>query len=35
MLLCYALGCLQLFAKSGFARKPTESFSAQRRYLLA
>jgi TetR/AcrR family transcriptional regulator len=34
-LLRYVLGCLQLFAKSGFARKPTESFSAQRRYLLA
>ena len=35
MLLRYALGCLQLFAKSGFARKPTESFATQRRYLLA
>jgi TetR/AcrR family transcriptional regulator len=34
-LLRYVLGCLQLFAKSGFARKPTESFTAQRRYLMA
>jgi TetR/AcrR family transcriptional regulator len=34
-LLRYVLGCLQLFAKSGFARQPTESFSTQRRYLLA
>jgi TetR/AcrR family transcriptional regulator len=34
-LLRYALGCLHQFAKSGFARKPTDSFSAQRRYLLA
>jgi len=31
----YAIGCLHQFAKSGFAKKPTESFSAQRRYLLA
>ena len=30
----YALGCLHQYAKSGFAKKPTESFSAQRRYLL-
>ncbi len=34
-LLRYAIGCLHQFAKSGFSRKPTESFSAQRRYLLA
>ncbi|HEU4352311.1 MAG TPA: nucleoid occlusion factor SlmA [Burkholderiales bacterium] len=34
-LLRYALGCLHQYAKSGFAKKPTESFSAQRRYLLA
>jgi TetR/AcrR family transcriptional regulator len=31
----YAIGCLHQYAKSGFAKKPTESFSAQRRYLLA
>jgi TetR/AcrR family transcriptional regulator len=34
-LLRYAIGCLHQFAKSGFARGPTESFNAQRRYLLA
>jgi TetR/AcrR family transcriptional regulator len=34
MLLRYALGCLQQFAKSGFTKKPTESYAAQRRYLL-
>jgi len=34
-LLRYAIGCLHQFAKSGFARKPGESFSAQKRYLLA
>jgi TetR/AcrR family transcriptional regulator len=33
-LLRYAIGCLHQFAKSGFARKPVESFAAQRRYLL-
>ena len=33
-LLRYAIGCLHQFSKSGFTRKPTESFSAQRRYLL-
>jgi TetR/AcrR family transcriptional regulator len=33
-LLRYAIGCLHQYAKSGFARKPTESFNAQRRYLL-
>ena len=31
----YVLGCLHQFAKSGFSRKPTESFAAQRRYLLS
>jgi TetR/AcrR family transcriptional regulator len=34
-LLRYSIGCLHQYAKSGFAKKPTESFSAQRRYLLA
>src|SRR5687767_7863542 len=34
-LLRYLLGCLHQYAKSGFTKKPTESFSAQRRYLLA
>jgi TetR/AcrR family transcriptional regulator len=34
-LMRYAIGSLHAFAKSGFARKPAESFSAQRRYLLA
>src|ERR671925_138384 len=33
-LLRYCLGCLHQYAKSGFAKKPTESFSTQRRYLL-
>jgi TetR/AcrR family transcriptional regulator len=33
-LLRYAIGCLHQFAKSGFARKPVESFAAQHRYLL-
>ena len=31
----YALGCLHQFAKSGFAKKPTESFAAQRRFYAA
>ena len=31
----YSLGCLHQYAKSGFAKKPAENFSAQRRYLLA
>ena len=30
----YAIGCLHQYAKSGFARKPNESFSGQRKYLL-
>jgi TetR/AcrR family transcriptional regulator len=34
-LLRYAIGCLHQYAKSGFARKPSESFSAQRKYLLS
>jgi TetR/AcrR family transcriptional regulator len=34
-LLRYTIGCLHQYAKSGFSRKPTEGFSAQRRYLLA
>jgi TetR/AcrR family transcriptional regulator len=33
-LLRYAIGCLHQYAKSGFAKKPTESFGAQRKYLL-
>jgi TetR/AcrR family transcriptional regulator len=33
-LLRYSLGCLHQFAKSGFSKKPNESFSAQKRYLL-
>jgi len=35
MLLRYVLGCLHQYAKSGFTKKPTESFAAQRRYLAA
>jgi TetR/AcrR family transcriptional regulator len=31
----YAIGCLHQFAKSGFSKKPGESFSAQKRYLLS
>jgi len=31
----YAVGSLHVFAKSGFAKKPGEGFSGQRRYLLA
>jgi TetR/AcrR family transcriptional regulator len=34
-MLRYAIGCLHQFAKSGFAKKPSESYSAQRRYLVA
>src|SRR3954464_9285655 len=33
-LLRYAIGAMHQFSKSGFSRKPGESFSAQRRYLL-
>lgn len=35
VLVRYAIGCLHQYAKSGFARKPTESFAAQRPYLAA
>jgi len=31
----YAIGCLHQYAKSGFAKKPVESYAAQRRYLAA
>ena len=31
----YAIGCMHQFGKSGFTKKPTESFAAQRRYLLS
>src|SRR5216110_285322 len=34
-LLRYAIGCLHQYAKSGFSRKPADSFNTQRRYLLA
>ena len=34
-LMRYAIGCLHQYAKSGFAKKPTESYAAQRRYLAA
>ena len=31
----YMIGCLHQYAKSGFTRKPTASYAAQRRYLAA
>ena len=31
----YMIGCLHQYAKSGFARKPTDSYAAQRRFLSA
>jgi TetR/AcrR family transcriptional regulator len=34
-LLRYSIGCLHQYAKSGFAKKPNESFSVQKRYLLS
>ena len=34
-MLRYVIGSLHQFAKSGFTRKPTESFLVQRRYLAA
>jgi TetR/AcrR family transcriptional regulator len=34
-LLRYVIGCLHQYAKSGFAKKPTESYAAQRRFLAA
>jgi TetR/AcrR family transcriptional regulator len=33
LLVRYLLGCLHQYAKSGFAKKPTENFAAQRRLL--
>ena len=33
MLTRYAIGCLHQYAKSGFAKKPTDSYAAQRRLL--
>src|SRR5213075_2902223 len=33
-LLRYSIGCLHQYAKSGFAKKPSESFTTQRKYLL-
>ena len=33
LLVRYAIGCLHQYAKSGFAKKPTESYAAQRRFL--
>ena len=33
-LLRYSIGCMHQFGKSGFSRKPTESFSVQRKYLM-
>jgi len=35
MLVRYMIGCLHQYAKSGFTKKPTESYAAQRRYLAA
>ncbi|MDA0275612.1 MAG: nucleoid occlusion factor SlmA [Proteobacteria bacterium] len=29
----YAIGCLHQYAKSGFVKKPVESYAAQRRYM--
>jgi TetR/AcrR family transcriptional regulator len=31
----YMIGCLHQYAKSGFTKKPTESYAAQRRFLTA
>jgi len=31
----YTIGCLHQFGKSGFTRKPSESFAAQRKYLFS
>lgn len=31
----YVIGCMHQYGKSGFLRKPTESFAAQRKYLLS
>jgi TetR/AcrR family transcriptional regulator len=35
MLVRYMIGCLHQYAKSGFTKKPTESYATQRRYLAA
>ena len=35
LLVRYVIGCLHHYAKSGFTKKPTESYAAQRRYLAA
>ena len=35
MLVRYALGCLHQFAKSGFTKRPTDSYAAHRRFLAA
>ena len=35
VMLRYALGCLHQYAKSGFAKKPAESYAAHRRMLVA
>ena len=35
MLTRYLIGCLHQYAKSGFTKKPTESYAAQRRYVTA
>ena len=32
-LMRYAIGCLHLYAKSGFSRRPTDGFTAERSYL--
>jgi TetR/AcrR family transcriptional regulator len=31
----YSIGCMHQFAKSGFSKKPGESFSAQKNYLVS
>ena len=33
LMLRYVLGCLHQYAKSGFVRKPMESYAAQRQFL--
>ena len=35
LLVRYMIGCLHQYAKSGFTKKPTESYATQRRYLTA
>ncbi|HEY8070056.1 MAG TPA: nucleoid occlusion factor SlmA [Burkholderiales bacterium] len=35
MLVRYVIGCLHQYAKSGFTKKPTESYATQRRFLAA